>query len=132
MHEVFEGINTPSDISAAIRKLVLEGKLDNEESAYVEKRIFEIISEPQVSSWFLAGNKVLTEAGILLPSGITRRPDRVILQDGKTTIIDFKFGEENSKYASQIDLYRGLLIDMGYKNIEGFIWYVDENKIVPA
>jgi hypothetical protein len=29
-------------------------------------------------------------------------------------------------------LYRGLLIDMGYKNIEGFIWYVDENKIVPA
>jgi ATP-dependent exoDNAse (exonuclease V) beta subunit len=132
MHEVFEGINTSSDISAAVRKLVIEGKLDDEESAYIEKKIFEIIVEPRVSSWFLAGNKVLKEAGILLPSGITRRPDRVIFKDGKTTIIDFKFGEENPKYASQIDLYRSLLIDMGYKNIEGFIWYVDENKIVPA
>jgi ATP-dependent exoDNAse (exonuclease V) beta subunit len=132
MHEVFEGISTPADIPSAVRRLVLEGKLDDEESTYIEKRIFDIINEPQVSSWFLAGNKVLTEAGILLPSGITRRPDRVIFKDGKTTIIDFKFGEENPKYASQIDLYRSLLIDMGYKNIEGFIWYVDENKIVPA
>jgi len=32
MHEVFEGINTPSDIPNAVRKLVLEGKLSEEES----------------------------------------------------------------------------------------------------
>lgn len=35
----------------------------------------------------------MKEAGILLTSGNTRRPDRVIFRDGKTTIIDFKFGE---------------------------------------
>jgi ATP-dependent helicase/nuclease subunit A len=132
MHEVFEGINTPADISTVVRKLVLEGKLADEESSEIEKKIIEIIKETQVAGWFLPENKVLTEAGILLPSGITRRPDRVIFKDGKTTIIDFKFGEENSKYAAQIALYRSLLIDMGYNNIEGFIWYVDKNKIVPV
>lgn len=132
MHEVFEGINTPADISAVVRELVLEGKLSAEESSDIEKRIIEIVKEPVVADWFSAGNKVLTEAGILLPSGMTRRPDRVIFRDGKTTIIDFKFGEENSRYASQIDLYRSLLIDMGYNNIEGFIWYVDKNKVVPV
>ena len=31
MHEVFEGINTSADIPYAIRKLVLEGKLPEEE-----------------------------------------------------------------------------------------------------
>jgi hypothetical protein len=74
----------------------------------------------------------MTEAGILLPSGTTRRPDRVIFKDGKTTIIDFKFGEENPHHHEQVNLYRQLLVDMGYDNIEAFIWYVDKNKIVPS
>jgi len=130
MHEVFEGINTPADISNAVRKLVLEGKLADEESADIEKRINFLISIPQVADWFMADNKVLTEAGILLPSGITRRPDRVVFKDGKTTIIDFKFGEENTRFGEQVNQYRNLLLDMGYKNIEAFIWYVDKNKIV--
>ena len=132
MHEVFEGISTPSDISLAVRKLVLEGKLPEEESADIEKRINSLISTPQVAEWFMAGNEVMKEAGILLPSGNLRRPDRVIFKDGKTTIIDFKFGEENSHYLEQVEQYRHLLLDMGYSSIEGFIWYVDKNKIVSA
>jgi ATP-dependent helicase/nuclease subunit A len=130
MHEVFEGINTQDDISVAVRKLVLEGKLPGEESSDIEKRINSLVSLPQVAEWFMADNKVLKEAGILLPSGITRRPDRVIFREGKTTIIDFKFGEENDRFAEQVNQYRNLLLDMGYANIEAFIWYVDKNKII--
>jgi ATP-dependent helicase/nuclease subunit A len=132
MHEVFEGINSPADIPLAVRKLVLEGKLAEEESADIVKRVTSLITDPQVAGWFVPGNEVMTEAGILLPSGNTRRPDRVIFKDGKTTIIDFKFGEESPHHAEQVDHYRSLLSDMGYDNIEGFIWYVDINKIVPA
>ncbi len=132
MHEVFEGINIPADISLAVRKLVLEGKLPEEESAGLEKRVRTLISTPQVADWFMPGNEVMNEAGILLSSGDTRRPDRVIFKDGKTIIIDFKFGEENDRYIEQVDLYRRLIIDMGYKNTEAFIWYVDKNKIVSA
>jgi ATP-dependent exoDNAse (exonuclease V) beta subunit len=132
MHEVFEGINTPTDISMAVRKLVLEGKLADEESDDIEKKVNNMISIPQVADWFMPDNEVLTEAGILLPTGVTRRPDRVIFKNGKTTIIDFKFGEENSHYTDQVDQYRNLLLDMGYKEIDAFIWYVDKNKIVSA
>jgi ATP-dependent helicase/nuclease subunit A len=132
MHEVFEGINTADDISTAIRKLVLEGKLAESESSDIERKIIEMVSLPVVADWFAADNKVMNEAGILLPSGVTRRPDRVVFRNGKTTIIDFKFGEENPHYAEQVDQYRSLLIDMGYGNIDAFIWYVDKNKIVSA
>jgi ATP-dependent helicase/nuclease subunit A len=85
---------------------------------------------PGVAEWFSPDNKVMKEAGILLPKGVTRRPDRVIFNNGKTTIIDFKFGEENPHYAEQVNQYINLLVDMGYSDIEGFIWYVDKNKIV--
>jgi ATP-dependent helicase/nuclease subunit A len=130
MHEVFEGIRTTGDVSNAVRKLVLEGKLPEVESADIEKKITSLISSPLVAEWFLPGNEVMTEAGILLPSGKTQRPDRVIFKDGRTIIIDFKFGEENPHYYDQIDQYRSLLIEMGYTNIEAYIWYVDKNKIV--
>ncbi|MBK7132730.1 MAG: UvrD-helicase domain-containing protein [Bacteroidales bacterium] len=132
MHEVFEGINTPDDLPLAIRKLVLEGKLPEEESGSLEKRILSLINTPEVSEWFNPGNEVMNEAGILLKSGDTRRPDRVIFKDGKATIIDFKFGEESDRYIEQVELYRRLIVDMGYNNTEAFIWYVDKNKIVSA
>jgi ATP-dependent exoDNAse (exonuclease V) beta subunit len=132
MHEVFEGINTQADIQLAVRKLVIDGKLPEEESGDLEKRILSLINTPEVSEWFKPGNEVMNEAGILLKSGDTRRPDRVIFKDGKTTIIDFKFGEENDRYIEQVDQYRRLIVDMGYTNTEAFIWYVDKNKIVSA
>jgi ATP-dependent helicase/nuclease subunit A len=132
MHEVFEGIKSSCDISFAVRKLVLEGKLPVEESVDIENKVNSLISLPQVRDWFLPGNQVMNEIGILLPSGITRRPDRVIIKDGKTIIIDFKFGDINDHHLEQIEQYRHLLIDMGYSNIEAFIWYVDKNKIISA
>lgn len=132
MHEVFEAIDIPADVQPAIRKLVLEGKLPEDEAVATEKKINSLITLPVITEWFSSGNKVLRETGILLPSGTTRRPDRVIFRDGKTIIVDFKFGEQNPHYTKQINRYRDLLSDMGYENIEAFIWYVDNNLIIPA
>jgi ATP-dependent exoDNAse (exonuclease V) beta subunit len=130
MHEIFEGIDVASDIPSAVRKLVLEGKLPEDEATQMTERVKSLIAEPSVTDWFSPENKVLREAGILLTSGNIRRPDRVIFRNGKTIIIDFKFGEENPHYYEQVNLYRSLIIDMGYENVEGFIWYVDKNKVV--
>jgi ATP-dependent helicase/nuclease subunit A len=132
MHEIFEGIKTPADISNSVRKLVLEGKITETESAEVERRVEYLIGSPRAADWFLPGNEILTEAGILLTSGNTKRPDRVIFKDGKTIIIDFKFGDESPHYAEQVNLYRHLMVEMGYADIDAFIWYVDRNKIVSA
>ena len=132
MHEVFEGIDTATDINPAVRKLVLEGKITEEESSPLEQRMNSLISSPAVKEWFSHENKVLKEAGILLPSGTQRRPDRIIFRDGKTIIVDFKFGEPNNHYLRQLGYYRKLLSEMGYKDIEAFIWYVDNDLVVPA
>jgi ATP-dependent helicase/nuclease subunit A len=132
MHEVFEGINYASDVPSAVQKLILEGKLSEDDRTSIETRINELISLPDVAGWFSVENSIMNEAGILLPTGLTRRPDRVIFKNGITTIIDFKFGEENTHYIEQVNEYRNLLANMGYNNIEAFIWYVDKNKIVTA
>jgi ATP-dependent exoDNAse (exonuclease V) beta subunit len=130
MHEVFEGIDGKEDIPRAVRRLVLDGKLSASESDVLEKKILSLISFSPASEWFDTGNRVIREAEIILPSGKTKRPDRIILKNDRTVLIDFKFGEENAHYASQLREYREILLKMGYKNIDSFIWYVDNNKIV--
>ncbi len=130
MHEVFEGINSVDDIPDAVRRLVLEGKLPENESDAMTEKINGLISEPGIADWFNKENEVFTEAGILLKTGELRRPDRVIFKEGKTIVVDFKFGEEHDRYTDQVNQYRRLLGAMGYANIEAYIWYVDKNKTV--
>jgi hypothetical protein len=132
MHEVFEGIDTIADVKPSVRKLVLEGKIPETEADEVEQRIRSLIASPEVAGWFSSDCRSLKETGILLPSGDQRRPDRVIFRDGSTIIIDFKFGVQNTHYVKQINHYRNLLAEMGFENIEAFIWYVDNNLVVRA
>ena len=130
MHEIFAGIKTRDDISSSVNKLVLEGRLPQNRAAELEERITSLVCDRNVSEWFRPGINVITETEILMPSGNTRRPDRIIFKDNGIIIIDFKFGDENPDHKFQINHYRRLLTEMGFLNIEAFIWYVDKNKII--
>jgi ATP-dependent helicase/nuclease subunit A len=130
MHSIFENIRTGSDVVSAVNKAVNEGMIIRAESGSLCLKIEKLIQTPPVSEWFDPAGKVITESAILLPSGITRRPDRVVFIAGRTVVIDFKFGEESGSYAGQVGQYKRLLNEMGYKGVEGYIWYVDSEKIV--
>ncbi|MGD0341949.1 MAG: UvrD-helicase domain-containing protein [Bacteroidales bacterium] len=130
MHEVFEKIDSIDDIEAAVQNLVMEGKIGEADSRGLIGKMKSLLSVSPVSDWFRPGIKVMKEAEILMPSGNTRRPDRIIMADGKAIIIDFKFGEEKKHYFRQVEEYRDLMSDMGYTGIDAFIWYVEKNKII--
>jgi len=132
MHSVFESIDSADDIPVAVKQLVLEGRIASSEAPQLERRLKELISSSPASEWFSPGLNVMKEAEILLPSGHTRRPDRIIIKGDNATIIDFKFGEENERHAVQVNQYRSLLKEMGYRDIKGYLWYVDKNKIIEA
>jgi ATP-dependent helicase/nuclease subunit A len=130
MHDLFSLITTFEDVHDAIAGMVLEGKISEIQSHDLEKKIFEAISSPAVKEWFETGNVIIKETDILLPTGSTKRPDRIILKNERAIIVDFKFGIEKPGYIKQVNNYKKLMGEMGHNNVEGFIWYVDINKIV--
>jgi len=89
----------------------------------------ELIASPDVAGWFANDGNIILETDILLPEGNTKRPDRIILKGDRAIIVDFKFGEEKQSYKKQVRNYTMILGNMGYRNIEGFLWYVDKNII---
>ncbi|MBA7589193.1 hypothetical protein ES708_31274 [subsurface metagenome] len=71
------------------------------------------------------------EADILLKDGKIKRPDRVIYNNEKTVVIDYKFGEiKEPKHLLQIRQYIKYLSEMGYKRTEGYLWYVEMDEVV--
>jgi ATP-dependent helicase/nuclease subunit A len=132
MHEIFSEIITSDDVRYAVRKKVIEGSIPEAEEETISKRIENLVSQPVIKEWFEKGNVVLNEASVLMPDSVTKRPDRIILRKGETTIIDFKFGEESTYYLYQVRQYRKILTEMGYNVLHAYLWFVDADKIVSA
>lgn len=132
MHEVFQRIKTSDDIDEALRFLLLQGKIVDMDVKELEIKIKALISTSPVSEWFSPDWKVLTEADILLKGGSVLRPDRVLIKGTKAIVIDYKFGEsEHPSHQWQVKNYMRQLTQMNYKDVHGFLWYVNLNKVTP-
>jgi len=130
MHGIFESINTADDIPAAVNRKVLDGLIPAADRDELTARLQIAVSRPEISGWFRPGLKILNEAEILIPGGAVKRPDRVIIDGEKVIIIDFKFGAEKKAYIDQVNNYKCLLMNMGYNSVDGYLWYVDNDKLI--
>jgi len=131
MHQIFEYIHHPTDITSAIEKVYLEGKINNNEKADLEERIRNLVEDERVSRFFTDKWEVYTERDILQPSGKWQRPDRVMTNNNETIVMDYKFGEKKQKkYTYKIKDYLKQIKQMGYPNPKGVIWYVNQMEIV--
>ncbi len=133
LHTLFSAIETKEDIESAIQKLVFEGVIGSKETEEeIRTLTMKAFSLPEVQKWYSGEWKLFNECAIIYKDkGVlqTRRPDRVMMKDGQVVVLDFKFGKENKKYNKQVKGYMQLLSRMGYKNITGYLWYVEEEII---
>ena len=108
----------------------MKEKISPEEKSDLLAKLDRIFENNQIRNWFSDEWNVKTEAEIILTNGKTARPDRVISNNEKTVIIDYKFGESvEEKHHQQVIGYMDLLKQMENKQVEGYLWYVDLNFI---
>ena len=133
MHRVFSLIYTAGDVEKVLDEMKGEGILPGKEKEKLRRRIMEMISQPGIRDWFQPNpdRRIHNERSILCGNGLVFRPDRVIVNGEKVTVVDFKFGQtEREYYRNQVAGYMERLREMGYAKVSGFIWYVNLGKTV--
>ena len=134
LHTLFSAIRTETDVEEAVSRLVAEGVIGRKET---EQEIRELtrraFSLPQIKEWYDGTWRLFNECDIIwMENGElrNRRPDRVMMKDGRLVVVDFKFGKPDKKYTRQVKDYMQLLVRMGYDagQIEGYLWYVTEGR----
>ena len=133
MHQLFSRITTEKDMEPVLHNMQREGLIPEKERDALGAMIRRKLSDPTVKSWFseVATRQVYTERAILCGDRTMIRPDRVIVEGDRITVVDFKFGEnETPAYMHQVRTYMDQLSHMGYRQVDGFLWYVMLDKIV--
>ena len=134
LHTLFSCLRTEKDIPSAVASLRMEGVI---ESAAQEAQIYKLtgwaLKHPMVKEWFSGKWELYNECAILYRDKDgepqTRRPDRVMMKDGKVVVVDFKFGKPRPEYTRQVREYMELMREMGYADVRGYLWYVFNNEL---
>lgn len=132
-HAVLERVNTVSDLEPAVRHLSLAGLIPPGMEGQIKTSIEIALKNPKVKKWFDGSGKLFAERYVLEKDKPLKRPDRLLVYpDGTAMVIDYKFGrlENSAKYHYQVRNYIKRLRHTGsFTNVEGYLWYVNENHI---
>ncbi len=130
IHQVLANIRTKEDLPAALHEVLVSGDITDREKATLEQKIREIFDIETVNQWFspkredtvLIENSLLTDKAVL-------RPDRVIIEGGAVTIIDFKTGAKRDSHTRQMIQYQNAVRAMGYRVVAGYLFYLNTKEI---
>lgn len=129
-HHLFERIKTTQDVETAVVSAVKDGMISKREKDEYLKKIYEFLKQPEVSEWFDGSWEVFNERTFISANGRTFRPDRVMVREGRAWVVDYKTGEEESRYAGQVKRYMNILYDLGFKPVRGTLWNPVTGRIV--
>jgi len=105
--------------------LTLDDPFDGDEDPELLHTINAIKNIPLVQQFFTDGT-VIREKEIITPDGQTFRPDRIVLKENVTWVIDFKTGLPSDKHQQQVLAYMELIMEMEYPSPKGCIIYLQE------
>ncbi len=131
MHRIMCKIKHFDGVDSAIRQFAAKGAITADEAEEFAGIIKQGLRNPQAREWFDYGNRIISERPVCDGNGRIYRPDRVVVTpDGRTIVIDYKFGEkEDKRYLSQVKNYMSIIGKCGFGNTEGYVWYVPEDII---
>jgi hypothetical protein len=131
MHEIFQELVDYSDLDTAIGKMINDGRITGDDAVQLKDEVAKAFRNEMAMGWFTGEWEVLNEHEIIDEKGNFWRPDRVIINQEKAIVIDFKFGKvKSSAHKEQVKLYRDLVMKMGHHTVEGYVWYVTLGEII--
>jgi ATP-dependent exoDNAse (exonuclease V) beta subunit len=126
LHELMARIETGGDIETAISALLRKGMVKITETGELRELALSVINHPALSPYYRNGLLIRNESEIFTEKGRILRPDRIVFQEKKATIIDYKRGKKNPGYAMQLYDYADALESMGFKVENKIIVYINE------
>jgi ATP-dependent exoDNAse (exonuclease V) beta subunit len=125
VHLAMSKINRADQVGTVLNELLLSGLINSVQLDELAALMDGILKNPEISHFFDPDFEIRNEPEILTPEGVLYRPDRVLVQNGHVTIIDYKTGKQHIEHSDQVIKYAGLLNDMNYKVDGAYLIYLN-------
>ncbi len=117
------------DIPAVLDQMHVEGLIREHHKRTIQDKVYTLFEKSEFSAFFDPEWEVFSEREIA-SKGRWYKPDRVMVSNDRTVVVDYKREKEHSKHHKQLSQYATLLENMGYRNIDKYLVYVSDLKIV--
>jgi ATP-dependent exoDNAse (exonuclease V) beta subunit len=131
-HMEFAGADAATDVRDALKKCSpSSGEFSDTDLA---KTVADFFKATSIGEYFTSavGRTILIEQDFADAKGALKRADRVVVDGGAVTIIDFKTGHDelHEKYEEQVRLYMRLASAVfAPKSVQGLLAYIDLKKL---
>ncbi|MDB0006755.1 UvrD-helicase domain-containing protein [Flavobacteriales bacterium] len=133
LHDALSKIHYLEDKEKVLNDLERNGLLTSELKSKLRSRLDDLLNDDEIKPFFSDEWEVKTEQEILLDSGDTYIPDRLLIKGDEVKVIDYKTGSSKrmESHKSQVDNYSNLLKMMGFRKISKYIIYTENiEKVV--
>ena len=130
LHLALSRVNNTDEIDLVVDGLLSEGLCVRQNKEKLKSELSRLLDHPDLQEFFHKKWEVKNEKEILTKEGGAYIPDRLLFSENTTIIIDYKTGSPHSSHHDQINNYAFILHEMGYSNIEKYLIYTNEEKLV--
>ena len=128
LHDIMAKITNQTDLSLVLSNYNYPKKINQDQKNLLVRQIKDIVAHPKLSNYFKTNLVVYNERDIISKQGTLLRPDRLMINELKKTvvIIDYKTGQEDEKHKAQLAGYGHVLKEMGLTVTESLLVYVND------
>jgi ATP-dependent exoDNAse (exonuclease V) beta subunit len=128
-HFIMEKSHSRETAFSALKTGLLKGEIEQDFEETLFRLLEEAFKNKLLVQLFESG-KHLNERTLIFDSKTRLRPDKLIVSDQQTIVIDFKTGEKSDKHEKQVQGYMNVLQQIGMMNIKGYLYYSGELGLV--
>ncbi len=126
IHEMLSKIVTFQDVDKVLQTYLIEGYVSENERDIIKKTIQEIVFHPELKQYFSENVLVFNEREIVDAEQQIIIPDRLIFDENKVIIIDYKTGNPLAEHQQQLTKYENVLKKMDFTVSEKLLIYIGD------
>lgn len=129
MAEALRRMSESEELPLLLNDLQEEGLIDEQRRWALEEKLEKVLVRPPLKAWFSDPRRVRRATEILTPGGETFGPDRLMMQDGEATVVQFLDRGREKPPTKQLKAYAKALKEMGHASIRTFACYLPDGKV---
>ena len=130
MHELLARLKSSADLEQVLKIAQSEAWIEKEDIQQLENQLKDLFEHPEVGVLFKPDSEVYNERSLLIPGQERKIPDRLVLNNGRWYLADYKTGAELSAHEQQLKEYCMLLAQSGIAVEASYVIYLhDEIKV---
>ncbi|MFZ9029041.1 MAG: UvrD-helicase domain-containing protein [Crocinitomicaceae bacterium] len=127
-HLLISRISSKEMVDKELKTGILNGDYESAFEDDLRTKVKDAMSFASYQGLLENAKQTLEEQSFIVENGEELRPDKIILKEDETILIDFKTGIPNQRDEKQVARYKTTLESMGYPKVSSYLYYIREER----